>query len=93
MRCRFDVGRQPRVTYSEAKTLQKRKTIATIAETQDRTGDLEIFSLTLSQLSYRGFRNSCPLQNTSAREPIRGRQTTACEKEVVDIIPAKWRSG
>ena len=62
MRCRFDVGRQPRVTYSEAKTLQKRKTIATIAETQDRTGDLEIFSLTLSQLSYRGFRNECPLQ-------------------------------
>ena len=25
-----------------------------IAETRDRTGDLEIFSLTLSQLSYRG---------------------------------------
>ena len=24
------------------------------AETQDRTGDLQIFSLTLSQLSYRG---------------------------------------
>ena len=26
------------------------------AETRDRTGDLQIFSLTLSQLSYRGFR-------------------------------------
>ena len=25
------------------------------AETRDRTGDLQIFSLTLSQLSYRGF--------------------------------------
>ena len=25
-----------------------------IAETRDRTGDLQIFSLTLSQLSYRG---------------------------------------
>ena len=50
------------MTYSEAKTLQKRKTIATIAETQDRTGDLEIFSLTLSQLSYRGFRNERKLQ-------------------------------
>ena len=24
------------------------------AETRDRTGDLQIFSLTLSQLSYRG---------------------------------------
>ena len=43
-------------------TLQKKRCIATIAETQDRTGDLEIFSLTLSQLSYRGFRNKCPLQ-------------------------------
>ena len=43
--------------------LQKKRCIATIAETQDRTGDLEIFSLTLSQLSYRGFRNNCPLQN------------------------------
>ena len=32
------------------------------AETQDRTGDLEIFSLTLSQLSYRGknIANACP---------------------------------
>ena len=28
------------------------------AETQDRTGDLQIFSLTLSQLSYRGFKGS-----------------------------------
>ena len=74
-------------------TLQKKRCIATIAETQDRTGDLEIFSLTLSQLSYRGFRNNCPLQNISAREPIRGAQTTAFEQEVVDIIPAKWRSG
>ena len=27
---------------------------ATSAETRDRTGDLQIFSLTLSQLSYRG---------------------------------------
>ena len=27
----------------------------TNAETRDRTGDLQIFSLTLSQLSYRGF--------------------------------------
>ena len=27
------------------------------AETQDRTGDLQIFSLTLSQLSYRGAQN------------------------------------
>ena len=26
------------------------------AEARDRTGDLQIFSLTLSQLSYRGFR-------------------------------------
>ena len=26
-----------------------------IAVTQDRTGDLQIFSLTLSQLSYRGY--------------------------------------
>ena len=25
------------------------------AETRDRTGDLQIFSLTLSQLSYRGY--------------------------------------
>ena len=25
------------------------------AETRDRAGDLQIFSLTLSQLSYRGF--------------------------------------
>ena len=25
-----------------------------LAETRDRTGDLQIFSLTLSQLSYRG---------------------------------------
>ena len=25
------------------------------AETRDRTGDLHLFSLTLSQLSYRGF--------------------------------------
>ena len=30
------------------------------AETQDRTGDLQIFSLTLSQLSYRG---SCEFAN------------------------------
>ena len=44
-------------------TAKKKRCIATIAETQDRTGDLEIFSLTLSQLSYRGFRNNCPLQN------------------------------
>ena len=40
-----------------------------IAETRDRTGDLQIFSLTLSQLSYRGFvpsmpRNTeCPISN------------------------------
>ena len=27
------------------------------AETRDRTGDLQIFSLTLSQLSYRGLFN------------------------------------
>ena len=27
----------------------------TNAETRDRTGDFQIFSLTLSQLSYRGF--------------------------------------
>ena len=35
----------------------------TNAKTRDRTGDLQIFSLTLSQLSYRGFeiteRNVC----------------------------------
>ena len=30
------------------------KNSETIAETRDRTGDLQIFSLTLSQLSYRG---------------------------------------
>ena len=28
--------------------------VTTYAETRDRTGDLQIFSLTLSQLSYRG---------------------------------------
>ena len=28
------------------------------AETRDRTGDLQIFSLTLSQLSYRGLREA-----------------------------------
>ena len=28
------------------------------AETRDRTGDLQIFSLTLSQLSYRGYASS-----------------------------------
>ena len=28
-----------------------------VAETWDRTGDLQIFSLTLSQLSYRGSAN------------------------------------
>ena len=31
--------------------------IVKIAETRDRTGDLQIFSLTLSQLSYRGAAN------------------------------------
>ena len=30
------------------------------AETRDRTGDLQIFSLTLSQLSYRGDCESYP---------------------------------
>ena len=29
--------------------------VTTYAETRDRTGDLQIFSLTLSQLSYRGY--------------------------------------
>ena len=29
------------------------------AETRDRTGDLQIFSLTLSQLSYRGYYTQC----------------------------------
>ena len=34
--------------------LPKGSTGLQYAETRDRTGDLQIFSLTLSQLSYRG---------------------------------------
>ena len=30
-----------------------------LAETRDRTGDLQIFGLTLSQLSYRGYVFKC----------------------------------
>ena len=33
------------------------------AETRDRTGDLQIFSLTLSQLSYRGLVKMCQLES------------------------------
>ena len=44
------------------------------AETRDRTGDLQIFSLTLSQLSYRGLvlagRNLC-----QQRKPMHGAPT------------------
>ena len=37
-----------------ASAIPTHKTSPTNAETRDRTGDLQIFSLTLSQLSYRG---------------------------------------
>ena len=33
------------------------------AETRDRTGDLQIFSLTLPQLSYRGCWQACALMS------------------------------
>ena len=50
------------------------------AETRDRTGDLQIFSLTLSQLSYRGLvsagRNALPGQGTNAWSSNR---RTACD--------------
>ena len=39
---------------------------APAAETQDRTGDLQIFGLTLSQLSYRGTRAT----GTNTVDPI-----------------------
>ena len=39
-----------------------------IAETRDRAGDLQIFSLTLSQLSYRG--SAVRLQGKGQRVPI-----------------------
>ena len=39
------------------KKMDFEKLINECAETRDRTGDLQIFSLTLSQLSYRGFVN------------------------------------
>ena len=39
---------------SSARQPFKKAKRKTVAETRDRTGDLQIFSLTLSQLSYRG---------------------------------------
>ena len=44
------------------------------AETRDRTGDLQIFSLTLSQLSYRG---CCPRATTGETH---GRRSDNCKE-------------
>ena len=59
------------------------------AETRDRTGDLQIFSLTLSQLSYRGF----------GSEPRRGKCNdsllpAACRPQLglLPLLPAVARS-
>ena len=41
-------------TSLQAAIVQPTKAMRNSAETRDRTGDLQIFSLTLSQLSYRG---------------------------------------
>ena len=54
-----------------------------IAETRDRAGDLQIFSLALSQLSYRG--SAVRLQGKGQRVPItvawdRPRIKTLCYK-------------
>ena len=51
------------------------------AETRDRTGDLQIFSLTLSQLSYRG---CCPRATTGETH---GRRSNSC-KEAAALISA-----
>ena len=68
-------------------------TVGESAETRDQPGDLHIFSLTLSQLSYRGFdivaggqqvpllRQHCEARNPSGQSDLggscRGRGTAA----------------
>ena len=49
------------------------------AETRDRTGDLQIFSLTLSQLSYRGVQSNlaatiCRVCGASSQKKKNGAQ-------------------
>ena len=57
------------------------------AETRDRTGDLQIFSLTLSQLSYRGLQNLNNLvsYSISMEYPVLATKTLAF---VLCLIPA-----
>ena len=43
----------------------------TSAETRDRTGDLQIFSLTLSQLSYRGELTLIKISQNNPKDGVR----------------------
>ena len=56
------------------------------AETRDRTGDLQIFSLTLSQLSYRG------RSGMAAALVMRGRRAKAPRSAEVHLAQAKARA-
>ena len=53
-------------SFSQCMSLQEKEN----ADTRDRTGDLQIFSLTLSQLSYRGSIN-CELLNYEQTDDIK----------------------
>ena len=54
--CARRPGSEPRVAANANVAIRCKAAKSSNAETRDRTGDLQIFGLTLSQLSYRGDR-------------------------------------
>ena len=62
------------------------------AETRDRTGDLQIFSLTLSQLSYRGvivWSEALVISDHGARVPLCGSSIRETYAIPIDSV-AEW---
>ena len=90
----------PLPSFLPTPPIQSTLQLCSCAETRDRTGDLQIFSLTLSQLSYRGFCRAISMCNyrtlrwlcllARAKQTERGGQRKSTHDQGCELACEDW---